>query len=64
MILQRQSLRGWPSGHAKDSEETLRFAADTGIRPMIETFPLAKAQEAFDRMATGKARFRAVVTMD
>jgi D-arabinose 1-dehydrogenase-like Zn-dependent alcohol dehydrogenase len=64
MLLQRQSLRGWPSGHAKDSEETLRFAADTGIRPMIETFPLAKAQAAFDRMATGKARFRAVVTME
>jgi len=64
MILQRQSLRGWPSGHAKDSEDTLRFAAATGIRPMIETFPLAKAQDAFDRMATGKARFRAVVTMD
>jgi D-arabinose 1-dehydrogenase-like Zn-dependent alcohol dehydrogenase len=64
MILQRQSLRAWPSGHAKDSEETLHFAADTGIRPMIETFPLAKANDAFDRMATGKARFRAVVTMD
>jgi len=64
MLLQRQSLRGWPSGHAKDSEETLRFAADTGIRPMIETFPLAKAQDAFERMATGKARFRAVITMD
>jgi D-arabinose 1-dehydrogenase-like Zn-dependent alcohol dehydrogenase len=64
MLLQRQSLRAWPSGHAKDSEETLRFAAQTGIRPMIETFPLAKAQDAFDRMATGKARFRAVVTMD
>ena len=64
MVLQRQSLRAWPSGHAKDSEDTLRFAAATGIRPMIETFPLAKANDAFERMTTGKVRFRAVITMD
>src|SRR2546425_199940 len=59
----RQSIRGWPGGHAKDSEDTLRFAAATGIRPMVETFPLARANEAFARMVSGKARFRVVLTM-
>jgi D-arabinose 1-dehydrogenase-like Zn-dependent alcohol dehydrogenase len=59
----RQSIRGWPSGHAKDSEDTLRFAAATGVRPMVETFPLARAPEAYARMVSGKARFRVVLTM-
>ena len=63
LISRRQSIRGWPSGHAKDSEDTLRFAAATGIRPMVETFPLARANEAFARMVSGKARFRVVLTM-
>jgi len=63
LISLRQSIRGWPSGHAKDSEDTLRFAAATGIRPMVETFPLARANEAFGRMVSGKARFRVVLTM-
>jgi D-arabinose 1-dehydrogenase-like Zn-dependent alcohol dehydrogenase len=64
LILARRSIQGWPSGHAKDSEETLAFAAKTGIRPRVETFPLAKAEEAFARMESGKARFRVVLTMD
>lgn len=63
MITRRQSLRAWPSGHAKDSEETLRFAADTGVRPMTETFRLEQANEALERMASGGARFRAVLEM-
>ena len=63
LLLRRQSILGWPSGHAKDSEDTLRFAAATGIRPMVETFPLARANEAFARMVSGKARFRVVLTM-
>src|SRR5204863_173558 len=63
VISRRQSLRGWPSGHAEDSEDALRFAAATGIRPMVETFPLARANEAFARMVSGKARFRVVLTM-
>jgi D-arabinose 1-dehydrogenase-like Zn-dependent alcohol dehydrogenase len=46
-----------------DSEDTLRVSALTGVRPMIETFPLAKAAEAYDRMIHGKVRFRAVLTM-
>jgi D-arabinose 1-dehydrogenase-like Zn-dependent alcohol dehydrogenase len=64
MISKRQSIQVWPSGHAKDSEETLRFAAGTGVRPMTETFPLEKANEALERMESGKARFRAVIELE
>jgi D-arabinose 1-dehydrogenase-like Zn-dependent alcohol dehydrogenase len=63
LIGARRSVQGWPSGTAIDSEDTLRFSSLSGVRPMIETFPLAKAAEAFDRMMTGKVRFRAVLTM-
>jgi D-arabinose 1-dehydrogenase-like Zn-dependent alcohol dehydrogenase len=59
----RSSLTGWPSGTAKDSEDCLKFAALTGIRPMIEKFAFDKAQDAYQRMISGKARFRAVITM-
>jgi D-arabinose 1-dehydrogenase-like Zn-dependent alcohol dehydrogenase len=63
LIGQRRTIAGWPSGTAKDSEETLQFSAMTGVRPMIETFPLAKAAEGYERMISGKARFRVVLTM-
>jgi len=63
LLSRRQSILAWPGGHAKDSEDTLRFAAATGIRPMVDTFPLARANEAFARMVSGKARFRVVLTM-
>jgi D-arabinose 1-dehydrogenase-like Zn-dependent alcohol dehydrogenase len=63
MILQMQRLQGWPSGSAIDSEDTLKFSVLTGVRPMIEKYPLAKAGEAFDQMMSGKARFRVVLTM-
>jgi D-arabinose 1-dehydrogenase-like Zn-dependent alcohol dehydrogenase len=63
-LLSGRSIAGWPSGVAKDSEDTLRFSALSGVRPMIETFPLAKAAEAYERMITAKARFRVVLTMD
>jgi len=59
----RQRVQGWPSGSAIDSEDTLRFSVLTGVRPMIETYPLEKAAEAYDRMMSGKARFRVVITM-
>ena len=49
------------SGTSRDTEETLRFAAFTGIRPMIEQAPLADAQPAYERMLTGQARFRMVL---
>jgi D-arabinose 1-dehydrogenase-like Zn-dependent alcohol dehydrogenase len=57
-----RSIVGWPSGTGIDSEDTLNFSALTGIRPQIEIFPLEKAAEAYDRMMSGKARFRAVIT--
>jgi D-arabinose 1-dehydrogenase-like Zn-dependent alcohol dehydrogenase len=59
----RKAIKGWPSGTAKDSEDTLRFSALSGVRPMIERYPLEKAAEAYQQMITGKARFRVVLTM-
>ncbi|HEY9792952.1 MAG TPA: zinc-binding dehydrogenase, partial [Candidatus Obscuribacterales bacterium] len=63
LLGQRKSIVGWPSGTGKDSEECLEFCALTGIRPMIERFPFSKAKEAYDRMMSGKARFRAVIEL-
>src|SRR4051795_3700582 len=57
------AVQGHASGTSKDSEDTLRFSALTGVRPTIETMPLAEAQEAYDRMMSGDARFRMVLTM-
>ncbi|MBV8374961.1 MAG: zinc-binding dehydrogenase, partial [Candidatus Eremiobacteraeota bacterium] len=54
-------IRGWASGTCVDSEDTLNFSAQAGVRPMIETMPLERAQEAFDRMLSGAARFRMVL---
>ena len=64
LIGQRRSIQGWPSGTAQDSEDTLNFCALTGIRPMIESFPLEQAAAAYDLMLSGKARFRVVLTMN
>jgi D-arabinose 1-dehydrogenase-like Zn-dependent alcohol dehydrogenase len=64
LIPGRRSIAGWPSGTASDSEDTLDFSVLAQIRPLIETYPLARAPEAFDRMLSGKARFRVVLTMD
>ncbi|KAA6457227.1 zinc-binding dehydrogenase [Acidobacteria bacterium AB60] len=64
MILKRQAVVGWPSGTGMDSEDTLNFSALTGVRPMVETYPLEKAPEAYERMMSGKARFRVVLTVD
>ena len=63
LIGARRAIQGWPSGTAIDSEDTLRFSALSGVRPMIEKFPLARAKEAYERMIGGKVRFRAVLTM-
>jgi len=59
----RISVQAWPSGTAADSADTLRFSAQSGVRPMIETMPLERAQEAYDKMMSGAARFRMVLTM-
>jgi D-arabinose 1-dehydrogenase-like Zn-dependent alcohol dehydrogenase len=61
MILRRQSLSGWPSGVAADSEDTLKFTALTGVQAMIERYPLEKTAQAYDRMMSGEARFRVVI---
>src|ERR1700728_3956668 len=63
LITDVRSLQGWASGIPTDSEDTLRFAEMTGVRPMIEKFPLEKAGEAYARMMSGKAEFRVVLTM-
>jgi D-arabinose 1-dehydrogenase-like Zn-dependent alcohol dehydrogenase len=61
LIGRRRSIAGWPSGRAVDSEDTLRFSVLQDVRPMIETYPLAKAAEGYARMMSGKARFRVVL---
>ncbi len=58
----RRSISGWPSGSPMDSQETLSFCVLSGVRPMIETYPLERAAEAYERMMSGKARFRVVLT--
>jgi D-arabinose 1-dehydrogenase-like Zn-dependent alcohol dehydrogenase len=63
IILASRAIQGWASGTPADSEDTLRFAELSGVRPMIETYPLEKAAEAYARMMSGKAEFRVVLTM-
>src|ERR1700726_1034133 len=63
LIGNMKSIQGWSSGIPTDSEDTLRFAEMTGVRPMIEKYPLAKVSEAYARMMSGKAEFRVVLTM-
>ncbi|MGD0223668.1 MAG: alcohol dehydrogenase [Terriglobia bacterium] len=63
LIMGGRGLQGWPSGTSADSEDTLNFSVLTGVRPMIEKFPLSRAAEAYDRMISGKAKYRVVLTM-
>jgi len=63
LISGRKAIQGWPSGTAKDSEDTLQFSSLTGVRPMIQRYPLEKVAEAYDQMISGRARFRVVLTM-
>jgi len=63
LIQGKKNIQGWASGIPTDSEDTLRFAELTGVRPMIEKYPLAKAGEAYTRMMSGHAQFRVVLTM-
>jgi D-arabinose 1-dehydrogenase-like Zn-dependent alcohol dehydrogenase len=58
----RRSIAGWPSGRSIDSQDTMAFSVLTGVRSMNELFPLDRAAEAYDRMMSGKARFRVVLT--
>jgi len=63
LIMGVRSIQGWASGTPADSEDTLRFAELSGVRPMIETYPLERAAEAYARMMSGDAQFRVVLTM-
>jgi D-arabinose 1-dehydrogenase-like Zn-dependent alcohol dehydrogenase len=58
-----KTIRGWASGTARDSQDTLEFSSLSGVRPMIERYPLGKAAEAYEQMISGRARFRVVITM-
>jgi D-arabinose 1-dehydrogenase-like Zn-dependent alcohol dehydrogenase len=62
LISGRRRVMGWPSGTSTDSEDTLAFSARNGVRPMNELFPLEQADDAYDRMMSGKARFRVVLS--
>src|SRR5437763_8466696 len=59
----RRSVKGWYSGTPIDSQDTLAFSVRTGVRSMNETFPLERVSAAYDRMMSGKARFRVVLTI-
>ena len=63
LLMGSRSVAGHYSGYAKDSEDTLDFAVLTGVRPKVEVFPLAKVNEAYERMLSNKARFRVVLKM-
>jgi len=63
LIKSMRSIQGWAAGVAADSEDTLGFSKLTGVRPMIEKYPLEQAQQAYDRMMSGHAHFRVVLTM-
>ncbi len=62
MIGGKLSVRGWYSGTSIDSQDTLAFSVLSGVRSMNEVFPLERANEAYERMMSGKARFRVVLT--
>lgn len=63
LLMARKSIEGWPSGTSKDSEDTLRFAAANGVRPMIETFPVDRVADAYEHMISGRVQFRSVLKM-
>jgi len=63
LLMGRRSIKGWYSGTAADSEDTLAFAAQHGVRSMNEVFPLERVADAYDRMMSGQARFRVVLDL-
>jgi alcohol dehydrogenase/propanol-preferring alcohol dehydrogenase len=62
LIMGRRAIEGWYSGTSIDAEDTLNFSAQAGIKSMNESYPLEQSAAAFDRMLSGKARFRVVLT--
>jgi D-arabinose 1-dehydrogenase-like Zn-dependent alcohol dehydrogenase len=63
LLMGNRSVKGWYSGTSIDSQDTLAFSARTGVRSMNEIFPLEQVNEAYERMMSGKARFRVVLKM-
>ena len=63
LIAGRRSVMGWYSGTAADSQDALAFSTLAGVRSMNEVFPLERAEEAYDQMMSGRARFRAVLAV-
>jgi D-arabinose 1-dehydrogenase-like Zn-dependent alcohol dehydrogenase len=63
LIFGRRRISGWYAGTARDAQDTLEFSALSGVHPMIEKFPLSRVAEAYERMHSGKVRFRVVLTM-
>jgi D-arabinose 1-dehydrogenase-like Zn-dependent alcohol dehydrogenase len=63
LINGKRSVKGWYSGTSIDSQDTLKFSASAGVQSMNEIYPLEKVNEAYERMMSGKARFRVVLTM-
>ncbi len=61
LLMKRAAIHGWYSGTAADSEDTLNFSLMNKIASMNEIYPLEEAQAAYDRMMSGKARFRVVL---
>ena len=61
LVTSRQSVAGWPSGDARDSQDTLEFSALRDVESMVETYSLEEASEAYERMMNSEARFRAVI---
>ena len=64
LLMARRAVEGWYSGTSIDSEDTLNFSKQQAVRSMNEPYPLEKAPEAYERMMSGKARFRVVITMN
>jgi D-arabinose 1-dehydrogenase-like Zn-dependent alcohol dehydrogenase len=63
LLMGNRSVKGWYSGTSIDSQDTLAFSLRAGVRPMTEVYPLDRVSEAYDRMMSGKARFRVVLTI-
>jgi len=61
LIQNRRRIQGWPAGTSKDSEDTMKFCALTGVRAMIEEYAMEDAEKGYQRMMSGAARFRAVL---
>jgi D-arabinose 1-dehydrogenase-like Zn-dependent alcohol dehydrogenase len=64
LLLKSQQVKGWYSGTSLDSQDTLAFSVLSGVRSMNESYPLERASEAYERMISGKARFRVVLNME